>query len=227
VEKVVFVGFDEPDSARRPQDVLEALAALDDVRHPGIALQHEDRAATAELRRGHVAEQHLVAMLSVWTNAREDGALRDVAAGLAPRVAAYLVDEKVPCWARPERAPDGVTLTSLLHRPAGLSHGAFLDHWFEVHLPMSLRIHPQWTYVANVVTEVLTPGAPDADAICEEGFRDVADVLAPERFFGADGGDWRANRRTIGGDVPLFVDQVRSVSTVMREDRLRSVPGPG
>jgi hypothetical protein len=227
VEKLVFVGFDEPRSDRRPEDLAAELVALDHVRHPGIALQLEDRAATEELRRGHLPEHHVVAMLAVWTDSTDDPALHHIARRLAPRVAAYLVDETIPRWEANEPAAGAVTLTSLLHRPPSLSVQEFLDHWFEVHLPMSLRIHPQWTYVANVVSEALTPSAPAADAICEEGFRDVADVLDPTRFFGGDGGDWRANRRTIGADVPLFVDQVRSVSTIMREERLRPLPVRG
>jgi hypothetical protein len=227
MDKIVFVGFDEPGSARRPEGLVDELVGLDRLRHPGIALQHQDREATEELRRGHLPEHHVVAMLSVWTTSADDPALHDVARRLAPRVAAYLVDETVPRWEADEPAPGAVTLTSLLHRPSSSSVQGFLDHWFDVHLPMSLRIHPQWTYVANVVSEALTPGAPAADAICEEGFRDVADVLDPTRFFGGDGGDWRANRRTIGIDVPLFVDQVRSVSTIMREERLRPLPVRG
>jgi len=93
-------------------------------------------------------------------------------------------------------------------------------------MPMSLRIHPQHTYVRNVVSRVLTPDAPVVDAICEEGFADVDDVLDQTRFFGADAAepDWRRSRATIGEDIPHFLDPERTMTSILREHRLRDLP---
>ena len=115
----------------------------------------------------------------------------------------------------------GLKVTSLLCRAPSLTHDKFLSHWYEVHMPMSLRIHPQWTYARNVITRTLTPGSPDSDAVCEEGFEHLNDVLDPQCFYGADGHTWVQNRSTIGDDVVKFLDRSRSLTSIMREYRLR------
>ena len=117
----------------------------------------------------------------------------------------------------------GVLVTSLLHRAPSLSRDEFVAHWRDVHQPMSLRIHPQHTYVRNVVARVVEPASPQFDAVCEEGFASVDDVVDRSRFFGADvtGTTWRENATTIGDDIPLFLDVRRTEATITREYRLR------
>jgi hypothetical protein len=92
---------------------------------------------------------------------------------------------------------------------------------------MSLRIHPQHTYVRNLATRTAAPATAQFDAVCEEGFASIDDVLEPSRFYGADLTDatrdegWPPNAKTIGGDVLLFLDTDHTVATIMREYRLR------
>ena len=79
------------------------------------------------------------------------------------------------------------TVTSLLYRMPTMTPHEFVAHWRDVHQPMSLRIHPQHTYVRNVVARALTRDPLAEDAVCEEGFASIDDVLEPARFYGADG----------------------------------------
>jgi hypothetical protein len=224
MEKVVVVGVasGEPAADPRPGDNLVGrVGALDPDRYPATAVQVIDRPVTETWWGGSPPAARLLVVLSAWAESGDDPSeLVAIVAGACPEieVSAVVVTETVPRW---EAAPAAV-LTALLHRRADLSHEQFLDHWRDGHQPLSFRIHPQCTYVRNDVSRRLV-GAASFDAICDEGVRDVEDILDPMRFYGADGGDWKANRRTIGGDVPKFLDPATTAS-IMREHRFRDLP---
>ena len=61
--------------------------------------------------------------------------------------------------------------------------------------------------MSRLVTRTVAAGTPQFDAIAEEGFVSVDDVLEPSHFYGADLTDatreagWPDNAKTIGGDV--------------------------
>jgi hypothetical protein len=102
-------------------------------------------------------------------------------------VHAYEVEEAVPrdyerTWPDGERSP-GVNLLTLFSRRPGLDDATFFARWHGGHTPLSLRIHPLWAYVRNVVREPLD-GAPGLDGIVEEQFRSADDLLRPTRLFG-------------------------------------------
>ncbi len=254
MEKIVFVAFDTdaaraddaaptlgpvatiptiPTTPTTPtmQRNENLLATLDPARFPEVALQVEDRDATMRWqRRDRPLAGRVVATLAAWTECGDDASDVEAAtARLSSEYAGFVVTEAVPRW-RTDRSVSGteprpgVVMTSLLRRATQLSRDEFLAHWQHVHQPMSLRIHPQWTYVRNVVARALTAGAPDVDAICEEGFASVDDVLDPARFYGGDltNASWQDNAQTIGNDVKLFLDAARTTSTIMREYRLRT-----
>ena len=191
--------------------------------------QLEDRAATDQWqRRTRPLAGRVAASLAVWAEDGDDAsAITALVGEWWPDHTVCVVTETVPRW-RTDRAVDlrhpqpGVTVTSLLHRRTDMTHVEFTAHWRDVHQPMSLRIHPQHTYVRNLVTRAGAPDAHTFDAICEEGFASIDDVLDPSRFFGADTSrPWQDNARTIGDDVPRFLDTDHTVATIMREYRLR------
>jgi hypothetical protein len=238
VEKVLLVGYVAGDTpATDPSDVValnhRLLRDLDGATYPGLALQVEDRETTTRWQRGRVPARRVAASLAVWT---EDGDVVDEITAIVADVwtdfAVCAVTETVPRW-RTDRATSatdpqpGVIVTSLLYRKPSMTSHEFYVHWRDVHQPMSLRIHPQHTYVRNLVTRTATPAGPPFDAVCEEGFASVDDVLEPSRFYGADLTDamrdegWPSNAKTIGGDVVLFLDTDHTVATIMREYRLR------
>ena len=209
------------------------LRELDPARYPGIALQVEELEATTRWQRGRVADRRFAASLAVWT---EDGDVVDDITAIVDDVWAdrsvCIATETVPRW-RTDRATSatepqpGVLVTSLLYRKASMTPHEFYAHWRDVHQPMSLRIHPQHTYVRNLVTRTITPATPQFDAIAEEGFVSVDDVLEPSHFYGAGLTDatreagWHDNAKTIGGDVLRFLDTDHTVAMIMREYRLR------
>ena len=236
MEKIVLVAFATDDAPPLGVDDVrqlneKILEVLDPVRYPDVGLQVEDHEATLRWQRRQRPLARRVALsLSAWTECGDDAT--ELVEALGPAGvdnAAFVVTESVPRWdvdrtvSTGEPRP-GVTVTSLLCRAPTMSHDAFVAHWRDVHQPMSLRIHPQRTYVRNVVARILTPDAPSVDAVCEEGFGSLEDVLDPSRFFGADlaGTTWEDNARVIGDDVRLFLDTSHTTATIMRDHPLRS-----
>ena len=135
----------------------------------------------------------------------------------AARYDGYLVTESVPRWRPAPPVGDvsaGFQLLSLLHRPPAMSHDEFTDHWINSHLALSLAIHPQWTYVRNIVSEPLTEGAKAFDAVCEHGFERPEHLLDPRFFYGAGSDEEKLakNRVIIAEDAVKFVDTQRSAS---------------
>ena len=240
MEKVLVVAFRPGDAPTLdPTEILRLderlLRDLDATRYPGVSLQVSDDEATAQWRRGgRPGARQVAAVLALWTESGDDvGAVTRIVGDVWPDHAVSVVTETVPRW-RTDRATSavepqpGVIVTSLLHRAPAMTRDEFVGHWRDVHQPMSLRIHPQHTYVRNVVARVLVPASPQFDAVCEEGFASVDDVLDRSRFFGADvaTATWQENATTIGDDIPRFLDTGRTVAIIMREHRLRDFRRP-
>ena len=134
--------------------------------YPGLSLQVVDLDATTRWQRGRRPEgRRFAASLAVWTESGDD--VRRGDADRRRRVARprrVRGDGDGPALAhgsrrraRSSRDP-GVLVTSLLHRAPSMTRDEFVAHWRDVHQPMSLRIHPQHTYVRNLVTRVVAPG---------------------------------------------------------------------
>jgi hypothetical protein len=135
----------------------------------------------------------------------------------AERVAGYAVDESLPVtyertWADGEPTP-GVSLLTLFRRRRGLTDADFLRRWHEGHTPLTLRTHPVWRYVRNVVREPLLDDSPPFDGIVQEHFRTRADLLNPLRFYD---GPWRMlpNMVRVGLDVAGFID-LKTIETYL------------
>ena len=65
-----------------------------------------------------------------------------------------------------------------------MDYDTFIDRWHNSHTPLSLRIHPLWNYVRNVVETLLTDQTAPFEGIVEENFKTSSDLLNPFRFFG-------------------------------------------
>jgi hypothetical protein len=101
---------------------------------------------------------------------------------------AYRVEEALPVayeknWKDGEPTP-GVCLLTLFSRKKKLDYDTFIDRWHNGHTPLSLRFHPLWNYVRNVVRESIAEGSASFDGIVEEQVRERRDLLNPFRFFG-------------------------------------------
>lgn len=101
---------------------------------------------------------------------------------------AYRVKEALPVsydkyWKDTEPTP-GVCMLTIFKRKKGIDYESFIDRWHNSHTPLSLRIHPLWNYVRNVVEKSLTIHSAKFEGIVEENFKTSSDLLNPFRFFG-------------------------------------------
>jgi uncharacterized protein (TIGR02118 family) len=87
-------------------------------------------------------------------------------------VEAYLVEERIQ-W---DDGAGEVTQLSFVRRAPALDRDAFARHWSQVHAPLARVHHPKVVrYVQHVVTDVLTPGAPEIDGVAELTFATLED----------------------------------------------------
>jgi hypothetical protein len=132
----------------------------------------------------------------------------------------YRVAESLPLqyqrdWPLGQRTP-GAGLLTLFRKKPGLSTETFLQRWHGGHTPLSLRIHPLWNYVRNVVQEPLVAHSPRWDGIVEEHFRSREDLLDVARFFGG----WSAmlpNMLRVARDIWGFID-LRTIETYLVDE---------
>jgi hypothetical protein len=101
---------------------------------------------------------------------------------------AYRVTEALPVayqksWKDGEPTP-GVCLLTLFSRKKSIGYDTFINRWHNGHTPLSLRIHPLWNYVRNVINERIYEDSARFDGIVEEQVRKSTDLLNPFRFFG-------------------------------------------
>jgi hypothetical protein len=101
---------------------------------------------------------------------------------------AYRVTEALPVayqknWRDGEPTP-GACLLTLFSKKKGIDYQTFIHRWHNGHTPLSLRIHPLWNYVRNVVNESLSEDSAWFDGIVEEQVLSSPDLLNPFRFFG-------------------------------------------
>jgi hypothetical protein len=167
-------------------------------------------------------------MLSVWLDSVDArGAVEDALSPATARCAGYLVTESVPIANRTHRADPGqrtpgITMLSLLERPARLSPDEWLRIWHEQHTPLAMEIQCTYLYVRNVVVRPLTPGAPAWAGLVEEGFPGEA-VTNPMLWYRADGSPekLRENLGWMLASVRAFLDIERVESLPMSEWVLR------
>jgi hypothetical protein len=173
-------------------------------------------------------------MLSLWLDSVDArGAVEEALAPATARLAGFLVTESVPIVNRThpaapgERTP-GITMLSLLERPARLSEDEWLRIWHERHTPLAIEIQCTYLYVRNVVVRALTPGAPPWAGLVEEGFPTEA-VTNPMLWYKAEGSPERL-RENLGrmlASVRAFLDIERVESLPMSEWVLRGWSGGG
>src|SRR5262249_26312734 len=147
------------------------------------------------------------------------------ATSLARSVQGYGVTESVPHWVvdlEGNGPPDAVKAVTLMHPAPGTGRDDLLRHWLDVHMPMSLRLQPHWSYVRNVVVPSLYGETPAPVAIAEQGFAAPDEIVDAHRFYGAlDDASLDANRSAILADVPKFLDTTTTTTYVTQEHVLR------
>lgn len=234
MEKVVLVAWREPGPAHSD----DAVDVARSVRRAGEELAGAGRYVTVAVERAEAAAMRVVdadddltltAMLSVWLDKVEQ--VDDLPKVEAPRVATYLVTESIlrehekRDWDDGAASP-GVSLVSAIRRRPGLDDATFYGRWHGSHGVLTLQVHPVTRYVRNAVVRPLDGDAPDLDGIVQDGFATDADLLEPERMFGAGEPEipWREGMRMVAEDLERFIDVGRVAATPMTETILRSAP---
>ncbi len=217
MEKVCVGWWRDPDG--KPASVDELCGAVD---APGVraATVHVEAPEHAGLRYGVGADGELLtALASVWLDCYQD------MPSLPASGTAWLVSESVPTsygdsftWQPGARSP-GLTLVTLLDKPAGLQEADFYRYWHEEHRVTTAECHPFTSYVRNEVVRSLTPGARPTRGIVAESAPELEDFLDPHRFY-VSGGDpqrLRANQKRVFGEVSQFIDMTTIEAAPMAE----------
>lgn len=247
MEKVIYVATRDEGTAAPSSTILSAAGeAFADDRYRAVSVQLPRRDVEEERDRvrGVVLSQMpggqatvkppaLVALVTLWVDSADElGAAANFLGEFADDVAGYVVTETVARWWATAEGPPagGVNAVSLLRRNPAMTREQFLRHWAEVHMPISLRYHPQWRYVRNPVVRTVTGGTSRApDAIAEEGFASPGDLVDPMRFYGVDDGSPETlaiNKKIVFDDVPVFLDIASTATFVTEEHVLRAAWTP-
>jgi hypothetical protein len=126
-----------------------------------------------------------IAAVSIYKSDPEPSEMPGSAEGFC---GAYRVTEALPVaykknWKDGEPTP-GACLLTLFSKKKSIDYATFIDRWHNGHTPLSLRIHPLWNYVRNVVNESLAENSVWFDGIVEEQVQAAPYLLNPFRFFG-------------------------------------------
>jgi hypothetical protein len=168
-----------------------------------------------------------IALLSMWVSPDDGpppGEVREMAKAEGLDVWGYRVEESTPVayertWPEAEWTP-GVGLLTIFNQRSGIDFPTFIRRWHGGHTPLTLKIHPVWNYVRNVVKETVLPETPHLDAIVEEQFRERNDLLSSIRFFG--GPFWMfPNMIRVGLDIRRFIDLSSLETYFTREKHVR------
>lgn len=165
-----------------------------------------------------------VALVDTWPD--DPQAVIAVGRSAGFEVHAWPADEPIPTdygdnahaaprdWPDGERSP-GVSLISLLPRPARLDRETWVQRWHGVMSPVSTEIQPRTRYVRNLLGPALTEGAPDIEGAVNECWPSQRHVSSPWLFYGAEN-PWQLARN---GSVIL-----RSVMHCFPLTRIVAVP---
>lgn len=137
--------------------------------------------------------------------------------GLGLELYAYEVAPDLPLdyeqtWPVGEDSP-GARQLSFLRKKPGLDDERFIHHWYQIHGPLAMKIHPLYRYDRNRVLERLTQESPDFQGIVGLHFRQLEDITEPIRLYGGD----PANMKIIMDDVQQFIDLPTMMIGVTRE----------
>jgi hypothetical protein len=182
-------------------------------------------------------EPPLAAVVSVWIDAYDRRPPFEAAlAGLGRTFAGYLVTESVyddygttrysgpRDWDDGERSP-GVLTVALIHRPAGMEYGDWIEAWHGTQSPLSAELQPRTRYVRNEVVRPVTSDAPEVDGIVEEAWASAEVVADPMLFFnsGGDADVMTANVTKMLESVNACLDLGRFRTNTMSEYLVRSL----
>ena len=166
-----------------------------------------------------------VAIFCVWDSKNDASRFVDVLRRAAPVVSGYEVEESTPVayeksWSDGEATPTPILLTMLRKKP-GISVSEYMERWHNGHTPLSLKIHPLWYYVRNVIREPVTDDAAECDGIVEEACETRAALINPTIFYGG-ALKMVPNMLRVAKDINGFIDMKNIEVFYATEYHLRS-----
>lgn len=167
----------------------------------------------AGLRQQNINQPLMDAVISMWVDsANYRQAQEQIIAGHVERFHGYLVSESEPLVNRQHPADKGGRVEGMcevvfLQKPARLEYQQWLDIWLNSHTQIAIDTQSTFGYRQNVVTRILTEGAPPVDAIIEENFPAAA-IHSQHAFYDAVGDDEKlqANQKAMIDSVVRFID---------------------
>jgi hypothetical protein len=206
VEKVCIAWWRAADADPLDAELVDVVSACPVVR---AATVHIEKPGFDSLRHGAAADGRLLtALASLWLDSYQD------LPELLPGGESWLVCESVPqpygdafTWPEGSASP-GLSIVTLLDKPAQLPEAEFYRCWHELHRATTAECHPFTSYVRNEVARPLTPGATRLRGIVTESAPSEQDFLDPDRFY-VSGGDperLRANQKRVFSEITRFID---------------------
>lgn len=191
--KVMFALWDAGDLLA--EDLAVRLAAAGTV---AVQANISDIVVEHAMLRLTTFDEPVAAVVSVWlSDRREIGAVADILASVAKRVAGWHVEEarpiEPPAVPLRERAP-GLANIAFLRRPDSLTPTDWVHRWRDEHTEVAIATQATFGYLQNLVLEPVTEGAPEIAAIVEELFP-IEALADPHAFYGSAGDDAELTRR--------------------------------
>lgn len=242
MEKIVYLlwgggGPDHGDALRRRLTEETAPLLLDaGVRSLGINVHDAAAADAPSPMPAPEGEDPHCAQISVWLDSYDRRQpVEAIVAGLGLRHGGYLVVESLyedygttahaPArhWPDGERSP-GVLTVALIHRPAGLDYGEWIERWHGTQSPLSAELQPRTRYVRNEVVRPLTADAPEIHGIVEEAWPSARHVADPLLFYNAtSSGELQAHITRMLESVNACLDLGRLRSATMSEYLMKTL----
>lgn len=178
----------------------------------GLAVNLADDLAVQSMRMSRLDPTGTV---SIWMDtALHRGPVEEVLAGVASRLAGYLVLESVPIVNTKHVAPLGERIPGLytvafLEQPHFLTYEEWLDRWQGFHTRVAIETQSTFLYIQNVLVRPVTRDAPPWTAIVEEAFPAEA-ATDPMVFYNADSPEKLAqHQRRMMESCERFIDFAR------------------
>jgi hypothetical protein len=180
----------------------------------GLQINATDSAVSASTNYYVSTHPQMEAALHLWVDChlpKYRQPFDDIIARGSGRFAAYLVTESL-LLRNTKHIPEpgarsyGMAMIGMGHRPAHLSYEAYVEKMFE-YGPIAMASLATFSYQQNIVTRVLTPGAPQFASLVEECFPEES-ITDPYALYGATGDEekYQRNMNAMIEGIASFTD---------------------
>lgn len=172
----------------------------------------DDAVADGASLRAEPVQPAPTAMISLWLNAAHDRQpVEAILNSVAPRIAGYAVAEStvLPNTETPDSRDRvrGFSQLAFLFKLPGITREGYMEIWMRDQSRVGVETQDTFYYCQNIVTRILTPGAPPWDGIVEECYP-IEAMTDPLVFWKANGSEevYKANYAREMANVARFLD---------------------